>query len=571
MRSRSRRPRDRAAVRPLAVAATLALAAAPVCVAASSASAAERVDNPFVGADQYVNSYWTANVAEAAAEAGGDLGAKMLTLTDTPTSVWMDRTSAIEGNADGPGLRYHLDAALEQQQGDTPMVFNLVIYNLPGRDCYALASNGLLPATAAGLAEYESEYIDPIADMLAEQQYENLRVVATIEPDSLPNLVTNMHEPKCQQSDPYYRAGVAYALDRLYEAGNVYSYIDAAHSGWLGWDSNAGPAVNVFKDVVTSTEHGYATVAGFVTNTANSTPLHEPFLEDTTFGSGGGTQVRQAEFYEWNRDFDELDWTEHLYSLATAAGFPSSIGMLVDTSRNGWGGPDRPTAASTSTDLNTYVNASRVDRRTHRGAWCNPDGAGLGERSHRRPDGQRRLPPRRLRVGEAAGRVRRRVDRHPERPGQGLRPDVRPHVQLAQARGQADRGQGWRPAGGPVVPGAVRDARGQRLPRDRRRRRHPRPRHPGADRPDRSDLDREDVDVGVPRLGRRVGRHRRHRLHGARRRCGGRDERHHVGDGHRSLPGDRLPVHGDRPRRGGQRVAGVRAADGDDLGGQRRR
>ncbi|PFG42660.1 cellulose 1,4-beta-cellobiosidase [Isoptericola jiangsuensis] len=380
MRSRSRRPRDRAAVRPLAVAATLALAAAPVCVAASSASAAERVDNPFVGADQYVNSYWTANVAEAAAEAGGDLGAKMLTLTDTPTSVWMDRTSAIEGNADGPGLRYHLDAALEQQQGDTPMVFNLVIYNLPGRDCYALASNGLLPATAAGLAEYESEYIDPIADMLAEQQYENLRVVATIEPDSLPNLVTNMHEPKCQQSDPYYRAGVAYALDRLYEAGNVYSYIDAAHSGWLGWDSNAGPAVNVFKDVVTSTEHGYATVAGFVTNTANSTPLHEPFLEDTTFGSGGGTQVRQAEFYEWNRDFDELDWTEHLYSLATAAGFPSSIGMLVDTSRNGWGGPDRPTAASTSTDLNTYVNASRVDRRTHRGAWCNPDGAGLGER-----------------------------------------------------------------------------------------------------------------------------------------------------------------------------------------------
>jgi cellulose 1,4-beta-cellobiosidase len=380
VRSRSRRPRDRAAVRPLAVAATLALTAAPVVAVASSASAAERVDNPFVGADQYVNSYWASNVTQAAAEAGGELGEKMLTLTDTPTSVWMDRTSAIEGNVDGPGLRYHLDAALEQQQGSTPMVFNLVIYNLPGRDCYALASNGLLPATAAGLAEYENEYIDPIADMLAEPQYADLRVVATIEPDSLPNLVTNMSEPKCQQSAPFYRAGVAYALDRLYEAGNVYSYIDAAHSGWLGWDSNAGPAVDVFHEVVTSTDHGYDTVAGFVTNTANSTPLHEPFLEDTTFGSGGGTQVRQAEFYEWNRDFDELDWTEHLYSLATAAGFPSDIGMLIDTSRNGWGGPDRPTGPSTSTVLNTYVDETRVDRRTHRGAWCNPDGAGLGER-----------------------------------------------------------------------------------------------------------------------------------------------------------------------------------------------
>jgi cellulose 1,4-beta-cellobiosidase len=380
VRSRSLRPRDGAAVRPLAVAATLALAAVPVTVAATSASAAERVDNPYVGADQYVNSYWADNVRAAAAEAGGELGEQMLTLTDTPTSVWMDRTSAIEGNVDGPGLRYHLDAALAQQQGDTPMVFNLVIYNLPGRDCYALASNGLLPATAAGLEEYKTEYIDTIADMLAEPQYADLRVVATIEPDSLPNLVTNMSEPKCQVAAPFYREGTAYALDALYEAGNVYSYIDAAHSGWLGWDSNAGPAVEVFNEVVSSTEHGYDTVAGFVTNTANSTPLHEPFLEDEPFGSGGGTQVRQAEYYEWNSDFDELDWTEHLYSLATAAGFPSDIGMLIDTSRNGWGGPDRPTAESTSTTLNTYVDESRIDRRTHRGAWCNPDGAGLGER-----------------------------------------------------------------------------------------------------------------------------------------------------------------------------------------------
>lgn len=379
MRSRSWRPRRAATVRPLAVATTLALAAAPL-MAATSASAAERVDNPFVGADQYVNSYWSDNVVDAAAEAGGELGAKMLSIADTPTSVWMDRTSAIEGNVDGPGLRYHLDAALAQQQGDTPMVFNLVIYNLPGRDCYALASNGLLEPTPEGMAEYKNEYIDVIADMLAEPQYADLRVVATIEPDSLPNMVTNMSHQPCQVAEPYYREGTAYALDRLYEAGNVYSYIDAAHAGWLGWDSNAGPAAQVFAEVVESTEHGYDTVAGFVTNTANSTPLDEPFLEDEPFGSGGGTQVRQAEFYEWNSDFDELDWTEHLYELAVDAGFPSDIGMLIDTSRNGWGGPDRPTAESTSSDLNTYVDESRVDRRTHRGAWCNPAGAGLGER-----------------------------------------------------------------------------------------------------------------------------------------------------------------------------------------------
>ena len=59
--------------------------------------------------------------------------------------------------------------------------------------------------------------------------------------------------------------------------------------------------------------------------------------------------------------------------------------MLIDTSRNGWGGAARPTAASTSTDLNTYVDASRIDRRIHTGNWCNQSGAGIGERPKASP------------------------------------------------------------------------------------------------------------------------------------------------------------------------------------------
>ncbi len=75
----------------------------------------------------------------------------------------------------------------------------------------------------------------------------------------------------------------------------------------------------------------------------------------------------------------------------------------MDISRNGWGctvaancpvtstnppaGGVRPTAASTSTDLNTFINASRVDRRRHRGAWCNQNGAGIGERPAATPTG----------------------------------------------------------------------------------------------------------------------------------------------------------------------------------------
>src|SRR5699024_11689901 len=54
---------------------------------------------------------------------------------------------SIEGN-DSPttgdmGLRDHLDEAVDQADGQ-PLVFQLVIYNLPGRDCAALASNGEL-------------------------------------------------------------------------------------------------------------------------------------------------------------------------------------------------------------------------------------------------------------------------------------------------------------------------------------------------------------------------------------------------------------------------------------------
>ena len=44
------------------------------------------------------------------------------------------------------------------------MVFQMVIYDLPGRDCAALASNGELGPTE--LPRYKAEYIDPIAAIL---------------------------------------------------------------------------------------------------------------------------------------------------------------------------------------------------------------------------------------------------------------------------------------------------------------------------------------------------------------------------------------------------------------------
>ncbi|MBO0926625.1 glycoside hydrolase family 6 protein [Cellulomonas sp. zg-ZUI199] len=362
------------------VATATALVAVPLTLSSTMATAAEaHVDNPYAGAKQYVNPTWAATVESAATRAGDPtLAAQMRTVAKQPTAVWMDRISAINGNADGNGLKFHLDEAVKQKTGSTPLVFNLVIYNLPGRDCFALASNGELPASDAGLARYKTEYIDPIVDLLSDSKYADIRIAATIEPDSLPNLVTNMSEATCQASAPYYREGVKYALDELKTLDNVYTYLDAAHSGWLGWDSNSGPTAKLFAEVAKSTKKGFASIDGFVTNTANSTPLAEPFLPDPTLNVGGNP-VRSSKFYEWNSDFGEHAWTAQLHRLLVAEGFPSSTGMLIDTSRNGWGGPDRPTKVSTSTNLETYVNESRIDRRTHRGAWCNPLGAGIGE------------------------------------------------------------------------------------------------------------------------------------------------------------------------------------------------
>jgi cellulose 1,4-beta-cellobiosidase len=83
-------------------------------------------------------------------------------------------------------------------------------YNLPNRDCAASASNGEIccsgnppnPTTGScddqsynsgdcskGLQKYQS-YTDEVFSVL--KQYPNLEIVAIVEPDSLPNMVTNL-------------------------------------------------------------------------------------------------------------------------------------------------------------------------------------------------------------------------------------------------------------------------------------------------------------------------------------------------------------------------------------------
>jgi len=333
-----------------------------------------KVDNPYVGARAYVNPDWA---AKANAEPGGSR------IANQPTGVWMDRIAAINGTPGARGLRSHLDEAV-RQSGGQPLVFQLVIYNLPGRDCAALASNGELGPT--DIARYRTQYIDPIAAILRDQAYRTLRIVTIVEIDSLPNLVTNVAPrptatPQCDvmKANGNYVTGVGYALATLGAIANVYNYIDAGHHGWLGWDDNFGASADLFATAARASGSTTAHVHGFIANTANYSALREPYF--TVNDVIAGRPVRETtRWVDWNRYSDELGYAQALRQRLVQAGFPAGIGMLIDTSRNGWGGTARPGGPGPTTDPNAYVDGGRLDRRIHLGNWCNQSGAGLGER-----------------------------------------------------------------------------------------------------------------------------------------------------------------------------------------------
>lgn len=353
--------------------------------------------NPFTGALLYADPEYAASVAASLTRVTGSASdtALVKVAATFPTAVWLDRLAAIDGakaTGGAMGLADHLDAALAQQTAQStggtlkPMVLQIVVYDLPDRDCAALASNGELSSASNGLSIYKTQYIDRIAEILARPAYAGLRVVAVIEPDSFPNMITNVGigKPVCDNVSQknIYVEGIQYTLNKLSTVSNVAMYLDIAHSGWLGWNENRAKAVAAFKDLVrgATTSGNLGVIRGFATNTANYTPLQEPYFTgtDANVMSGGST-----EFYQWNRMIDELSYVDKLHTEFIAAGFPNTLSFVVDTSRNGWGGALRPKAAAAD------VDDMRIDRRAARGNWCNVKNTGIGERPRANPDATR--------------------------------------------------------------------------------------------------------------------------------------------------------------------------------------
>lgn len=310
----------------LALAAACGAGAAPVHEPTTSAARAS--GNPFEGARLWVDSAWTKNVESVASAdpAHAELARKV---AHVPTAVWIDSIAKV------PAVARTLDAS----KTDVPI---FVVYDLPNRDCSAKSSAGELDVAKDGEKRYASEVVDPIA--AAFRAHPSQRAIVVVEPDSLANVATNTTIPKCAASEHAYRASIAYAV-RAFALPNVAVYLDAAHSGWLGWDGNREKIAKVFAEVLADAG-GADKVRGFAINVSG-------------YGAIDGDASKRLEAS--NPCDNETVYADKLAESLAKVGITGK-GFIIDTSRAGVPGA-----------------------RTKGGNWCNVKNAGLGPRPRAQP------------------------------------------------------------------------------------------------------------------------------------------------------------------------------------------
>jgi cellulose 1,4-beta-cellobiosidase len=258
------------------------------------------------------------------------LSTKAASVAKIPTFTWFDQAAKV------PQLGTYLaDAANIASTTGQKQLVQIVVYDLPNRDCHAKASNGEFTIANNGVANYQA-YIDAIVAQV--KQYPSVRVVAVIEPDSLANLVTNLSDPNCAAAETAYKTCVTYAMEQLNSVG-VYMYLDAGHAGWLGWPANITPAAQLFGQLFQGAGSP-SFVRGLATDVANYNALVAATPDPITQG---------------NPNYDEMLYINALAPLLTQNNFPAHF--IVDQSRSGV-----------------------QNIRQQWGDWCNIKGAGFGTR-----------------------------------------------------------------------------------------------------------------------------------------------------------------------------------------------
>jgi cellulose 1,4-beta-cellobiosidase len=287
--------------------------------------------NPFPGAILYSNPEYAARVESTAATLGSSpLAEQARKVAHIPTAIWLSSISEV-GRAG-----HWLDGALALQKSvGRPVVSVLVVHDLPNRDCAGRAAAGELTVQAGGEQTYRTRVIDPLARELKARPQQ--RIVVLLEPDSLPNLVTNLDDRRCADSAAVYKRSLAYAIAALF-APNVSVYLDVGHAGWLGWRGTRGSIAELYKGVLADAG-GDQKIRGFFTNVSNFNVLQ-------------GRENLKLE--PSNPCPDEWTYVQELAESMRLAGIKHK-GYIIDTGRGG-----------------------RDGIRTQWGNWCNVKGAGLG-------------------------------------------------------------------------------------------------------------------------------------------------------------------------------------------------
>jgi len=302
----------------------------PRAVAAACASAVtlDASTNIWKKYKLHANNFYAGEINKAIEDGlmTGDLAEKAKEVAKVGTFLWADTIANI--------------AKVEPAIADVPCdeILGVVVYDLPGRDCAAKASNGELKV--GEVSKYKTQYIDALAAIFKKNP--NTAFALVIEPDSLPNLVTNADLATCKNSAAGYRDGVAYALKTL-NLPNVIMYLDAGHGGWLGWDANLKPGAAELAKAYTAAGKPKQ-LRGIATNVAGWNAWD---LSPGEFSTKSDAKYNACQ--------NEKTYVTTFGAALKSAGMPNHA--IVDTGRSG-----------------------KQGLRAEWGDWCNVKGAGFGIR-----------------------------------------------------------------------------------------------------------------------------------------------------------------------------------------------
>lgn len=258
------------------------------------------------------------------------------------TFVWLSDSSTVDQQA---STALKIARVANPRDGRAPTV-QFVVYDLPDRDCSAGASSGEWTSANNGLSNYKTKFIDHIANWI--DAFPDVRVIIALEPDALPNLVTNAGVPLCAGAKSTYIAGIQYAISRFSEFPNVALYLDSGNSGWIGWGGNQAGAAQLISQVLAGVpNNATSAVKGVSINVSNYGPNLIPNITDFSDPALKNLQ--------WNPGWDNIHFAQTYGQQLSNVGAPNHF--LVDTSRNG-----------------VFPIPNHTDN------WCNIIGAGLGAR-----------------------------------------------------------------------------------------------------------------------------------------------------------------------------------------------